>query len=96
MTHFDDKFRSGESEFEIRQGNDSDDGGYLSLRVHPWARYHGPERTDRKVFISVGHYNADGSEWADPSGGEPVWSTIVDREDFVEGILATFPELNLA
>ena len=96
VTYFDDELRCGEYDFEIREENDSDDGGYLSLRVHPWARYRGPERTDREVFVSVGHYNADGSEWVDPSGGEPVWNIIVNREDFVTGILATFPELKRA
>lgn len=96
VTYFgNDRLRSGESDFEIRDEN-ADDDGYLSLRVHPWARYRGPDRTDREVFVSVGNYNADGSEWTDPNGGEPVWNIIVDREDFVTGILATFPELKRA
>ena len=96
MTHYDDELRCGESDFEIREENGLDNGGYLSLRVHPWERYRSPERNDREVFVSVGYYNADGSQWVDPSGGEPVWNTIVDREDFVTGILATFPELKRA
>lgn len=85
----------GEQEFEIQVPYDSEEG-YQSVRIHPWARYRSSNRTDREVFIAVGNYNADGSEWEDPTGGEPVWNIIVDRENFVEGLLATFSELKRA
>lgn len=86
-----------EREFEARS-YEIEDGGYTAVRVHPWARYNQfREDYDREVFVSVGNYEADGSEWggAGPNG-EPVWNILVDREEFVQGLLETFPELRRA
>lgn len=81
----------GETEFTIVGDVDEETSTEQLLRVHPWSRYRGTASEDNSVFISVGWFNTDGSE---PDGLEnPVWNTIVDRGDFVTGILAAFPEL---
>lgn len=82
-------FPKGESGFEVR---DPGEEGHRAVRVHPWIRYAGTNDEDRSVFVSVGNYNPDGSEdrIADE---EPVWNIIVDRDEFVNGLLEVFPEL---
>ena len=85
----------GESAFEVRdEVEETDDGRgyYSSVIVHPWHRYMRTEYESHQVFVSVGNYNADGTEYEEDEG-EPVWSHIADREEFVQGLLAVFPEL---
>lgn len=81
-----------ESEFEVR---DYEGGQYTAVRVHPWHRHKDTAHEDRSVFVSVGHYTPDGSE-AYEDECEPVWNIIVDRDEFVTGLLETFPELKRA
>lgn len=96
VTHHDDTdLRKGESEFEIRDGYAEEEGFYQAVRIHPWHRTYYTGGKDSSVFVSVGNYTGDGVE--DRRGDEePVWNIIVNREDFVEGILETFPELKRA
>lgn len=80
---------NGESSFQI---SDEDDGDYRIVEIHPWSR-----GRDRSVYISVGTYeNEDGDSPEDFEDGDNYWNIIVNREDFVEGILQTFPELKRA
>lgn len=83
-----------ESEFHIRD-YDGLENGYQAVTVHPWHRYKGTDYEHHAVFVSVGNYNSDGQE--DYTGdGEPAWNIIVDREEFITGLLETFPELKRA
>ena len=78
-----------EREFEIRQQSDED--FWTVIRVHPWDRvWPGDEAPDRSVFVSIADVRGDGSP-VDPERSE--FNEIVDREEFVEGLLAVFPEL---
>lgn len=56
-----------------------------TVTVHPWHRYKGEEVESREVFISV------------QCGAEKTvdnWmNAIADRDEFVTGLLAVFPEL---
>lgn len=79
----------GEKEFQVHEYHP--DQAYHEIgdvpffvRLHPW--YRGGAG---KVFVEVGFEDDDYE-------GEPSWCVIVDRAEFVEGILATFPELTRA
>ena len=85
-----------ETEFKIIDPEVYDDGSVLAVNVHPWERTYMSGDPDRSVFISVGFENQDGSEWENPDGGEPKWNIIVDREEFVRGVLEVLPELKRA
>lgn len=82
-----------ETYFEAREVADPKNGSYRAVIVHPWHRYKGSVDESFEVFVSVGHYNEDGTEQYVEGQCEPVWNIIVDREEFVEGLLASFPEL---
>ncbi len=79
-----------EVSFEIRN---EDEDGYERVYVHPWHRsYRG--YPDDSVYLSVGVYTHDGN--SPEAHDDNYWNIIVNREDFVEGILQTFPELKRA
>lgn len=82
---------AGEREFSIVADYDSETGAEQVVRVHPWDRYARTPHHDRSVFISVGWFSEAGEECDDLEN--PVWNAIVDRDDFVEGIIHAFPEL---
>lgn len=82
-----------EPQFEVRTGQYSPGYGFQAVKVHPWHRYKDTDFEDSKVFLSVGHYKANGEENYIEGEGEPVWNILVDREEFVEGLLRVFPEL---
>lgn len=82
----------GEREFEVREYDGGPEAPYQAVRVHPWHRYQGSDYESYHVFVSVGNYNVDGTEQR-IADEEPVWNIIVDRTEFVEGLLRTFPEL---
>jgi len=83
----------GEKQFTMLDFNPSgmtedeleDVGRPLQLKVHPWARKQGRNRIRREVFISL--------ESTDPNSEENDQNIIVDRDEFIEGILFAFPEL---
>ncbi|QDK01476.1 hypothetical protein SEA_LEEROYJENKINS_80 [Microbacterium phage LeeroyJenkins] len=78
---------NGEVDFEL---HDSDPDDYRIVNIHPWNR-----GSDHSVFVSVGTY--ENAERGNPEGVENNdWNIIVNREDFVEGLLAVFPELKRA
>lgn len=54
--------------------------------IHPW------NRQNPEVYIAVGDLKKDGH----PKKSEQYECVIINREDFVEGILAVFPELKRA
>lgn len=56
-----------------------------TVRVHPWHRSNGYDYESREVFILV----QSGAEEREDN-----WmNAIVDRDEFVMGLLAVFPEL---
>lgn len=57
-----------------------------TLHIHPWSE--GTSHFDSEVYVAVGLLKKNG----DAKGGK-YENIIVDREDFVEAILAVFPEL---
>lgn len=60
--------------------------------VHPWDRIQRDGRRDREVFLAVGNLTEDGQDNIDLE--DRVYANIiVNREAFVEGLLAVFPEL---
>lgn len=60
------------------------------IRIHPWDRQ-GWE-VPREVFIELGNLTKKGRGRAD----DEYQTAIFDRDDFVEGLLAVFPELTRA
>lgn len=74
----------GESEFEIRDADWEEENLVTTVKVHPWIR-HGGE--DRQVYLEVG--------FQEPAG-EGYHNIIVDREEFVTGLIEVFPELRRA
>ena len=88
-----------ESQFVQTEGYDQEgeSGSYGVYRivVHPWVRDYSnfqPGRVDREVFIAVGNLTPDGQQDIDAEDGSYA-NIIVDRDEFVEGLLAVFPEL---
>lgn len=76
---------------------DGDEEEYAyAVRVHPWDRLcdsdDDTQERDRSVFISVELKNATGVDNLDDF---PAASVIVNRDEFVGGLLAVFPELKL-
>lgn len=76
------------------EGESGPDFAYRIV-VHPWERDYNnlqPGRVDREVFIAVGSLTPDGQQDIDDGDGSYA-NIIVDRDEFVEGLLAVFPEL---
>ena len=89
----DDPLRPNESQFRIVTDQDvTEDGKFIRnvLTVHPWERKHGNDTVDRSVFVSVGweEYDAEEGTWMHDDGE---WNIIVDRDDFLDALLAVFP-----
>ena len=72
----------GEKQFRMVEYGESG----IEIVVHPWARDYGESPIDRQVYIRVGEIGADVDNYE---------CLIVDRAKFVEGLLATFDELQL-
>lgn len=82
----------GEMSFTI---TNPEEDGYQKVYIHPWHRYYRTNHESHEVYISVGTYDENGDS-PDDLGENNMWNIIVDREDFVEGIIQTFPELKRA
>lgn len=74
-------------------GNEDDKGFTNGLKIHPWHRYLSSEYEDHSVYVSTGWFHPEG--FANEDDGQ-YQNVIVNREDFVEAILAVFPELKRA
>lgn len=62
--------------------------GERSIHIHPWSAGPGIDgRPDSAVYVAVGRMKKSGEEKYD------YINAIFDRDDFVESILAVFPEL---
>lgn len=86
----------GEKEFLILD-EEADEKGFLNgVRVHPWDRHRRFGGNDRSVYISVGWFGEDGEIGRDDEDNDEYQNVIVNRDDFVEAILAVFPELKRA
>ena len=83
----------------------SDGGKYVNSKgfevqdriyVHPWDRSNGlfPDRRSREVFIRVGPQSKKGGQYASHADEQPS-TVIVDRDKFIKGLLAVFPELTM-
>lgn len=75
-----------ESEFEIQDADWAEDL-ITHVKVHPWHRYKGTKDESRQVYVEVGFQERDEGDH---------YNVIVDREEFVTGLLETFPELRRA
>lgn len=72
-------------EKSVTVGGDYGDRVYL----HPWAAGIDGRVAD-EVMVTVGQLDEEGF----PNGDNDDWgASLVDREDFVEAVLAVFPEL---
>lgn len=79
----------GEQEVVLSQKGD--DGKARGIVIHPWnRRTHGWDSAD--VFVELGDIKKNGSRRK--NGDTAV--EIFNREDFVEALLAVFPELKRA
>lgn len=84
----------GESEVVVA-GEPTVDKSQELIRIHPWERVY-----DRSVYIEVGYFKKNGHPV--PVKGKKdcpddwTQSIIVGRDDFVEAVLAVFPELQRA
>lgn len=89
-----------EKEFLLLDDNEPDDKGFINgVRIHPWDRSRRFGPNDRSVYVSVGWFGKDGEIGRDDEGNDEYdeyQSVIVNRDDFVEAILAVFPELKRA
>jgi hypothetical protein len=68
-----------------------------SIEIHPWQA--GQDRDRSEVYVAVGYFNKKGYWRRAKKGREPeewMQNAIFDREDFVQAILAVFPELQRA
>lgn len=64
--------------------------------IHPWSKGDPPYgRNSSSVCVTLGYLRKDGSPKKDDVEN-PYEIGIFDREDFVEGLLAVFPELRRA
>lgn len=77
-------------------GNEDDNGFTNGLRIHPWHRYLNHPYEDHSVYVTTGWFGKDGEIHEDDEGIQSYQNVIVNREDFVEAILAVFPELKRA
>jgi hypothetical protein len=84
----------GEREVTIVTDED-DNGNVQKLILHPWHRYRYTKDENRSVAVTLGWFNSDGYDVGeDKSEGYEI--TIVDRDDFVEALLAVLPEIKRA
>lgn len=68
--------------------------GERSIVIHPWVRYERGYSSDSSVFVAVGRLKKSGMEKYDKDDERYDYTNaIFDREDFVESVLAVFPEL---
>lgn len=74
-------------------GNEDDKGFTNGLNIHPWHRYLDTDYEDHSVYVSVGWFHPEG--FVNEDDGE-YSNVIVNRDDFVEAVLAVFPELKRA
>lgn len=75
-----------EREFLVWESDPFDEderNGTFFVRVHPWKR-----KGFSEVAVEVGYRTDDGVY-----DEEPTWIALVDREEFVTGLLQTFEEL---
>lgn len=70
-----------ETRFTLTDSDESGLGDGRQVHIHPWDR---DEGFGRGVYVHVTNFPPDGI-----SG----YNIIVDRDKFVEGLLAVFPEL---
>lgn len=86
---------NGEQQVTISSGGGKD--VEASIRIHPWQA--GWNRSRSEVYVAVGYFNKKGNWLRVKKSDHPYeWmqNAIFDREDFVEAILAVFPELQRA
>lgn len=75
--------------------SDGDKSDPRSIVIHPWDR--AEYTTPREVYIGVGNMTDDGEAVLTEDGdSERLENIIVNRDDFVEALLAVFPELTRA
>lgn len=69
--------------------------GDRSIHIHPWSAGPGIDgRNDSAVYVAVGRLKKSGAEKYDEDDDRYDYiNAIFDRDDFVESILAVFPEL---
>lgn len=104
MSYEVDRYPNGEVAFHISEDESETETGTPTrnvIHVHPWERRFSDGTEDRSVYVSVGweEFNPEyGWVEAEPTDDIPVfeWNIIVDREDFVDALVATFPELKRA
>ena len=77
-------------------GNEDDKGFTNGLKIHPWHRYLDSSYEDHSVYVSVGWFAPEGYRCVETDVDDEYQNVIVNREDFVEAILAVFPELKRA
>ena len=84
-------FQGSESQVTISGG--SGKNAEASIEIHPWTR------ENPAVYVAVGYFNKKGRWQRAKKGSQPdewMQNAIFNREDFVEAILAVFPELERA
>lgn len=86
----------GEKEFLILDDVEDEKGFFNGVKVHPWDRPRRYYPNDRSVYVSTGWFGEHGEIAKDDEGIQEYHNVIVNREDFVEAILAVFPELKRA
>lgn len=68
--------------------------GDRSIVIHPWIRRRFGNYPDSSVFVAIGALKKSGNEKYDEDDDRYDYiNAIFDREDFVESVLAVFPEL---
>lgn len=87
-------------ERQVVFGDDDTDFNSERLVIHPWVRDHSAigHGVQRQVYLALGKLSEEGYGIADENGDDSdgYYNLILNREDFIEGILAVFPELKRA
>lgn len=83
----------GSNESQVVIGDGDKDG--RRIVIHPW-RKGVSDRNSSSVFVAAGTLTKKGFEKQNKDGEEDYTNAIFDRDDFVEGLLAVFPELTRA
>ncbi len=93
-----------EDEYEFvyqENGSDPESGSVERLEIHPWMRHNTSDFNRDSVYSAMVYWDNAKDFWesyTDSEGrtGEYMTNLIMKREDFVEGLLAVFPELKRA
>ncbi len=88
----------GETEVFVNDGEAMEGDVYNGLYIHPWKRSYPdlgyPEVRDEVYLAAIYTKDAEGTEmgYDEDESTEPYGNVILESEDFIEAVLAAFPD----